>query len=519
MSNSLKFIQPNGVASSIDFRNRRFMLQSPIRTYDAIIPSQSTIKLKGDKDLYEIILHEDTFIEAPDIRIPFDTFQIILTQDSIGGYSTTFSDEFVFPELQEEFNKSNNYSVNIDCFVTSNLKVLAYSILSEGGDTSISLELQSYLDGTGLAEFDFEISGDIRLTITENGKFYDDVNGTIGETTLINYNTIGYKKVFVKVSSGTSQIIFSDRSKITGLGSFNNSGFWRNHGNCPTINIDNFGEFVNLNKFRCEPSRITGNVNNLFLSCNLEYLNITNQYVSGSIDNLCWNTNLKYIQIFQNNVITGNIACLSNKSKLTSININSNSISGDISSIVNTDQLFLFSLQGNLLTGNMSFLNERQNIIYINLRSEGFYGDLDTVALSSNVYSLIIESENVYSTISNLINYENLQYLTIKSNNFSGDISQFILTKVSTFDITSENISFSSSAPWTRTIPNIVFSLISTAITSTDIDNLLIALSSVPVTMGYNNIYIPYNSRTHASDNAYNILISKGVEININPPI
>lgn len=125
MENSLKFAQPNGFQSSVEFSNNRFTIKSPVRTYEASIPNSGVVKLKGDANLYEILINQNTRIQAPDTLYQFDKFQIVLTQDSIGSHQIEFSNDFLFKDGIHLLSLQENLSSIISCTVTKNLKILA----------------------------------------------------------------------------------------------------------------------------------------------------------------------------------------------------------------------------------------------------------------------------------------------------------------------------------------------------------------------------------------------------------
>jgi hypothetical protein len=103
--------------------------------------------------------------------------------------------------------------------------------------------------GSGVSTLSLTVSSNITLSLEGNARFYTDSAGTTGESTTWLVTTGGTRTIYLKNTSGTSKMRFSDVTKVTqinGWGSATNASF---------LNTD-LSKLIN-----CTRLAITGNAN------------------------------------------------------------------------------------------------------------------------------------------------------------------------------------------------------------------------------------------------------------------
>ena len=231
---------------------------------------------------------------------------------------------------------------------------LVVTFVKTGGTANVtnnvfaSFTLSVIGTGAGVATLRMTTSETQTVTLSDNGRFYTDAAGTLGESTSWNLTSGGDRVIYLKLPSGTSQLVFNAK-KITKWGTTSNDG-WASGANAPSIagNVSCFTSSLTVLR--------TGGNNTLGGSISgltgLTYL-LNNTFTggctySGSISGM---TELKNIYVTGTNTITGDVS----GTKLTYINVSgSNTLTGSIAGLTG---LTYVAVSGyNTLSGDISGL-------------------------------------------------------------------------------------------------------------------------------------------------------------------
>ena len=124
-------------------------------------------------------------------------------------------------------------------------------------DYYYTMLLTSSGTGAGVSTLRMTVSSDIVVTLSDNAKFYTDGGGTLNESSTWNLTAGAARTIYLKCTSGTALMTFSDQTKITrwGIagGQVANSG-WQGGSNSPMLTAD----FTKLTS--CTTFRASGNM-------------------------------------------------------------------------------------------------------------------------------------------------------------------------------------------------------------------------------------------------------------------
>ena len=109
-----------------------------------------------------------------------------------------------------------------------------------GGSKKYSMGLTSTGDGSGVSTISITVSDDITLALDGTARFYSDAGGTLNESTTWTVTSGGVRTRYLKCPSGTSNLIFSDKTKL--IQWYN----WISSTNAASLSGD-ISKFVNLN--------------------------------------------------------------------------------------------------------------------------------------------------------------------------------------------------------------------------------------------------------------------------------
>ena len=206
---------------------------------------------------------------------------------------------------------------------------LGLSQRTRGGDMSVSLLLTSTGTGVGVSTLKLEVSEDITLTLDGTGKFYDDAGGTTNEGTSRTVTSGALRTFYLKVPSSTSNLKFSDASKVTKIGSGATNG-WTSTTNAASMAGTNLRYCTNLTNLSAFGTNLTGDVSGWSALVNLTYLRCGDTSVYGDVSG--WSALVNLVNLFcYSTSVSGDVSGWSALVNLTVLRCDSTSVSGDVS--------------------------------------------------------------------------------------------------------------------------------------------------------------------------------------------
>jgi len=247
-----------------------------------------------------------------------------------------------------------------------------------------ALLLTSRGDGLGVAYLNITTTGGVTLSLDGTARFYSDAAGTLNESTTWTPAAGSFLR-YIRVPSGTANLMFSDITKLTQLGhvttpSSGGSGWSYNTlltiANVPRLTCDNWNfpncvqialplstistfNFAitdlsaNLTRtYLYATGTITGDITDIPASCTILGLNNNSNLITGDIANLP--AGLLMISVGTGNTITGDVVDL--PAGLTEFSLaGSNTVTGDIADLPAT-LARLFVSGSNTLSGDVADL-------------------------------------------------------------------------------------------------------------------------------------------------------------------
>ena len=108
--------------------------------------------------------------------------------------------------------------------------------LSDARCTGFLINAQG--NGTSVATVKVEVSADITMTLSGEGRFYDDSGGTTNPTTSRTITAGAMRTFYLKVPSGNSGLVFIDKTKVIKWGTAETTSGWLSSGgNSPKLNV------------------------------------------------------------------------------------------------------------------------------------------------------------------------------------------------------------------------------------------------------------------------------------------
>ena len=98
--------------------------------------------------------------------------------------------------------------------------------------------------GAGVATLKMTVSADITVTLGANAKFYSDAAGTLDESATWSLTAGALRTIYLKCTTGTATMTFSDITKVTTIGDFSNTGY-STAANAPSWGVA-INKFVNI---------------------------------------------------------------------------------------------------------------------------------------------------------------------------------------------------------------------------------------------------------------------------------
>lgn len=174
------------------------------------------------------------------------------------------------------------------------------NMISGGVIDEVDMLLTSTGDGTGVSTLALIVSEDMTITLGANAKFYSDAGGTADESSSFIFLTGAERTRYIKCTTGTATMTFSDGRSVTGWEA------WTSSTNAVSLGGD-ISELSNL-------------INLKVLGSNI---------ISGSIAGL---TSLARLQVYGSNTLSGDVSALT--SLIFLFVSGSNILSGDLNPIV-----------------------------------------------------------------------------------------------------------------------------------------------------------------------------------------
>jgi len=119
--------------------------------------------------------------------------------------------------------------------------VVVVTFVKSGGTAAVtnnvltySLLLTSTGNGTGVTTVRMQTSANMTVTLGANAKFYSDAAGTLDESATWLITSGALRTIYLKCTTGTALMTFSDASKLIRWGDQNNSG-WAGDINCASV--------------------------------------------------------------------------------------------------------------------------------------------------------------------------------------------------------------------------------------------------------------------------------------------
>lgn len=239
------------------------------------------------------------------------------------------------------------------------------------------------------------------ITLTGTARFYTDAAGTLGESTTYSLVPGALKTIYLKVPSGTANLLVPNMADITSLGANYTTG-WTSSTNAASITCD-LGQLINTTVIRFSGNHtFTGDVSALTA---LEWLEGTStNTVTGSITNL---TKLKTVKNFQN--LTGDLTALTDLSYLAPAA--PYNITGSITNLASLATIQLTSTTTGItnLTGSIA---NKTLLTYCDLR--GANTITGSIAGCTALLYFSIAGNNTV-TYPNTTNIKGLSYLTVST--------------------------------------------------------------------------------------------------------
>ena len=133
--------------------------------------------------------------------------------------------------------------------------VVVVTFVPSGGTANVINNVLTYAalltsigDGSGVSTLRMEVSADITVTLGTNAKFYSDSGGTADESATWSLTAGALRTIYLKCTTGTATMTFSDVSKVTKWGNDTTDGWTSGTG--AALVTATPGKLVNLLQLR-----------------------------------------------------------------------------------------------------------------------------------------------------------------------------------------------------------------------------------------------------------------------------
>ena len=165
-------------------------------------------------------------------------------------------------------------------------------------------------------------------------------------------------------------------------------------------------------------------LNSLKFFTNLTSLSLQSTSVTGNINSLSGLTKLTNLAL-QSTSVTGDINSLSGLVNLTNLLLYSTSVTGDISSLSGLTKLTNLSIYSTSVTGNINSLSGLTKLTNLSIYSTSVTGDISSLSGLTNLTILKCSNVKVSGELNALENLTKLSTLYIDNTSITGDIKEF----------------------------------------------------------------------------------------------
>lgn len=337
-------------------------------TSDATAPEFSSAELGTYNDTIILVLFDTTDLHQDSVPA-VSAFSFYGGNTEIGLNAVTLNEDSLFVALDSTLTVFNDSTLLLSYTkpATSMLQdstgneVVAWadSAVTNNLDYTESGESVMYIkptgDGSALAPLTLNVDAEITLTLSGPGRFYDDEDGTVNESTTWTVASGADHGKYMYCPTDSSIITFSDASQINRFEQGTYEGAWVSSTNAPVL----YADISVLSPTTLTYYRLIGNI--VDVSDFSDYVNLTYYSSTGS-------------------------ANINNLSDLTYLSADSpTEISGDLSNLSSADYIYILSTEPFTATYTPYTWPTGFKRIYISLNTSGEYGY--SVSTISNILS------------------------------------------------------------------------------------------------------------------------------------
>jgi len=286
-----------------------------------------------------------------------------------------------------------------------------------------------------------------------------------------------------------------------------------NYAGAGTYNIKFSGDFLSLTHLSCYSNSLTGNISSWSVLTNLIYLRCDTNSLEGDVSSWSSLTNLTYL-LCDNNSLEGNVSGWSALTSLTKLTCYGNSLEGDVSGWSSLTNLTTLTCSSNSLEGDVSGWSVLTNLIYLRCDGNSLEGDVSSWSSLIRLNTLQCYNNSLTGDVSSWSALTILTYLRCNNNSLTGDVSSWsALTILTYLQCYNNSLDFDSSAAWTALNLGLNCDFSSNSMSTTQVNNALIAFAGGPFTNTTIDLSSNTGPRDSDSDAAVATLITAGCTI------
>jgi len=250
----------------------------------------------------------------------------------------------------------------------------------------------------------------------------------------------------------------------------------------------------------------------------ITYIEFNDNTIKGDVSNWSELTNLEHLHVFANTDIVGDVSGWSALTNLTHLSLSGADVYGDISGWSALTNLEYLDVNSTFVSGDVSGYSALTSLTYIDIsnnNTNGLYGDISSWSGLTNLTNLEAWSTGVDGDVSGFNVLTNMEYIQINNTSVSGDISSWSsMAFVTGIQMGTTDVTFDSSSAWSGI--NSSINLFSNNLTSTQVDNVLIAMAGGECVGKTIHLTGTNANRTSASDAAKATLLAGPNTVNVN---
>ena len=334
-------------------------------------------------------------------------------------------------------------------FRVRGVKASTYSEYSNVADDWTAMKLVYTANGDGSATsniFNVKcIDTNITVTIDGNGKFYTNPAGTTGESSSWTIVTGDYRNTYVKVTSGTANMLWFHKGNLTDMGRYPypptggvTLAIYQGSVNGPNVTVglsalpDCLETFAILQSYG---GSVTGSLADVPSGLKMLYIQSPGT-ISGNVSSLP--DVMEHLMLVSANTITGDVADLPSAMFLISV-AGANTLSGNVSGF--TETMEYLSIAGvNTITGNVSGFPD--SLTFLNITGNNtISGDVNGFPQNGVLKTITIAGQNTITGDLAGLDYTGivLDYFSITGQNtINGDVAD-IADSIVTFNVGGQN--------------------------------------------------------------------------------